>query len=154
MKIRKYKKSDLDQVVNLFYQVVHTVNIQDYSQKQVKAWAPDVTDRDAWQQHLLQNTTIVVEEGDVIVGFGELTSGGHIHTMFVHKDYQRKGIASRILEQLEQEARKLGVQQLTTEASITARPFFEKRGFEVIEKQIKKLRGVDFINFCMKKDLV
>ncbi|HFQ0964730.1 hypothetical protein NND80_10710, partial [Enterococcus faecium] len=42
-----------------------------------------------------------------------------------------------------------GMQKITTHASITAKPFFEKRGYKVINEQTVELRGQLFTNFLM-----
>ena len=41
------------------------------------------------------------------------------------------------------------MQKITTHASITAKPFFEKRGYKVINEQTVELRGQLFTNFLM-----
>lgn len=53
----------------------------------------------------------------------------------------------------EKEVRELGVNEITTEASITAKPFFEKHGFVCLKKQNKEYRGMFFVNFLMKKSM-
>lgn len=41
MEIRKYQNSDFDEIANLFYNTVHSVNFIDYSQEQVDVWATE-----------------------------------------------------------------------------------------------------------------
>ncbi|RFT67736.1 N-acetyltransferase [Bacillus clarus] len=48
--------------------------------------------------------------------------------MFTHKDHQGRGIASRLLQKLEEAAMKLGDKEIYIEASITAKHFFENKG--------------------------
>ena len=40
---------------------------------------------------------------------------------------------------------------VTTHASITARPFFEKRGYRVVKEQQVERHGVLLTNFVMEK---
>ena len=47
------------------------------------------------------------------------------------------------------EARRLGIEWLHVEASITAREFFESHGFAVLARQTVKSRGVEMENFRM-----
>jgi hypothetical protein len=42
---------------------------------------------------------------------------------------------------------------LFTEASITARPFFEAEGFVVLSPQVVISRGVEFVNYRMERVL-
>ena len=55
--------------------------------------------------------------------------------MFVHKDFQGKGIATILLNEIERYATATGIIRITSEVSLTARPFFEQRGYIVTEEQ-------------------
>jgi putative acetyltransferase len=58
-----------------------------------------------------------------------------------------------MIEVIQSYARSMYLKRLYVEASITAKPFFEKRGFQLMEKQTVVLRGVEFINYKMKFSL-
>jgi len=153
MKIRTYEIGDTEKIVKLFYDTVHEVNIRDYTTAQVDAWAPADTDIQTWMQSLSSKFTFVAEEGDTIAGFGELEINGHIDRFYCHKDFQRQGVGTLILKQIQSKAKHLGLKKLFTEASITAQPFFESQGFIVIRKQEVERRGQKFINFVMEKNI-
>ncbi|MEH2042984.1 GNAT family N-acetyltransferase [Nostoc sp.] len=151
MKIRIYEIADTKEIMKLFYDTIHEVNILDYTEEQVAAWAPANMDIEVWIKSLGSKFTYVAEEQDKIIGFGELEANGHIDRFYCHKDFQRKGVGKKILEQIELKANSLGVEKLFTEASITAKPFFESQGFIVIKKQEVERRGQKLINFVMEK---
>ena len=48
-------------------------------------------------------------------------------------------------------ARRLCLGRIFTEASITARPFFARRGFTVIAPQVLEFEGITFKNYRMEK---
>ena len=54
---------------------------------------------------------------------------------------------------VENKARKKHIKIIFAEVSITARPFFEAKGFNVIKEQIVECRGVMLTNFVMEKVL-
>jgi putative acetyltransferase len=151
MKVRSYEISDTQEIVKLFYDTVHEVNIRDYTQAQVDAWAPADIDIASWTTSLSSKFTFVAEEGKKIAGFGELEPNGHIDRFYCHKDFQGKGVGTQILAQIELRAKILEIRKLFTEASITAKPFFESKGFMVIKQQEVERRGQKFINFVMEK---
>ncbi|MEH2179954.1 GNAT family N-acetyltransferase [Nostoc sp.] len=153
MKLRIYEIADTEEIMKLFYDTIHEVNIHDYTQEQVAAWAPANMDIEVWIKSLGSKFTYVAEEQDKIIGFGELEANGHINRFYCHKDFQRKGVGKKILEQIELKANSLGVDKLFTEASITAKPFFESQGFIVIKKQEVERIGQKLINFVMEKYL-
>ncbi|MGE1217968.1 GNAT family N-acetyltransferase [Bacillus toyonensis] len=149
--IRTFQKEDLEPVLQLFYETVHTVNARDYNELQLQAWAPKRLDRERWLQSLEKNICYVAEYRGVIVGFGDYNDEHYIDRLFTDKDYQGKGVASYILQKLEKEAVNLGHGGIYTEASITAKYFFERKGFICIKEQKKQHNGQIFINYVMKK---
>ncbi len=86
-------------------------------------------------------------------GFSDLEADGHLDMMFVDPRFQGRGVATALLERVEAEARSLSLSRIFTEASITARPFFERRGFRLIAPQTVELRGQRLVNFRMEKGL-
>ena len=148
-----YRPGDLEELVRLFYETVHTVNPRDYTREQVDAWvpSPESVDREAWGQSLAAHYTVVARRGGEIVGFGDMDDTGYLDKLYVHKDFQGRGAASAITEALEGYAWGLGAAEVTVHASRTARPFFEKRGYRVVKAQQVERRGVLLENFAMAK---
>ena len=143
MKLREYCSSDLPAILDLFRGTVHTVCARDYTRSQLDAWAPAELDAAAWDASLLAHHTLVAEENEVIVGFADLGSDGYLDRLYVHRDWQGRGVATALCDALP-DAR-------STHASITARPFFEKRGWHVVREQQVERRGVLLTNFVMEK---
>ena len=71
----------------------------------------------------------------------------------MHKDYQRIGVGSLLLSAVEKKAREYGVVEITSEVSLTARPFFEKNGYEVMKSQKCRANRLELTNFVMRKRL-
>jgi putative acetyltransferase len=71
--------------------------------------------------------------------------------LYVHKDYQHQGIGALILNVLEDESQRQNKNALSSDVSITARPFFEKHGYRVLKKQKKLIDGIGIVNYKMVK---
>lgn len=153
MIIRRYVPADLDALIDLFRESVRRVAIRDYTPDQVKAWAPDKVDRDSWATQRGSRPTWVAEIDGRIAGFSDLEPDGLLDMMFVHPDHQGRGVAAALLKQVETAATEQGLDRLHTEASITAKPFFERKGFRVITAQTVHVRGQDMVNYRMEKFL-
>lgn len=125
--------------------------VKDYAKEQLDAWATGKVDLHAWDKSFLEHYTVVAAEGDTIVGFGDIDETGHIDRLYVHKDHQREGIATAICDELEQHT---GKTKITTYASITAKSFFERRGYQAVKRQEVVRDGVSMINFVMKKEMI
>ncbi|APQ97442.1 GNAT family N-acetyltransferase [Clostridium botulinum] len=153
MNIRMYQLEDCREIVELFYNTVHSINSRDYNSAQLDVWAPKEIDIVSWDKSFSQHCSIVAEESDVIIGFGDLDATGYFDRLYVHKDYQGIGVATTIANELERYAQENHISIVTTNASITAKPFFEKRGYEVIKEQFVERNGQFLKNFIMKKVL-
>jgi putative acetyltransferase len=155
VQIRAYQADDAYAIARLFYETVHSVNQADYSEEQVEAWAPAVPNKQAWHARMSEpaRRTLVAEEDDQVVGFAELEDDGHLDMLYLRGDAVGRGVGRRLYKAVEGEARRLGLGRIFTEASVTARPFFERSGFRVVREQRVLCRGVEMTNFAMEKPL-
>jgi putative acetyltransferase len=151
--VRRYRSSDLAGLIALFRDTVRRINGRDYSQQQVMAWAPDDIDARRWRHRFDSKEVWVADLDGAPVGFVDVARDGLIDMLYVHADHQGVGIASRLLRTVEASARARGLLRLFTEASITARPFFEHRGFRVIAPQRVMRWAQEFLNYRMDKAL-
>lgn len=148
MEIRNYKAEDCKCLAELFYDTVHTVNAKDYTEEQLNVWATGKLNLEKWNESFLEHYSVVAVIEDKIVGFGEMDKTGYLDRLYVHKDYQRKGIATAICDNLETTVQ---TTKFVTHASITANPFFEKRGYRVVKEQQVERQGVWLTNYVMEK---
>jgi len=151
--IRKYRIQDLSPVVRLFTDSVHELTAGAYDETQRYAWASRTPHLDTWRERLESLETLVAEEGSDLAGFISYEKDGHIDLVFTAPNYARRGIASALYHEAEQQLKELGVTELKTEASVVARPFFERHGFEVVDEQRVKVRGAQFLRYLMRKKL-
>lgn len=148
MILRKYIPSDCEQLSKLFFQTVHSVNAKDYTKEQLDVWATGTVDLKEWDKSFTEHYTVVAIDNNIIVGFGDIDKTGYLDRLYVHADYQGKGVATAICNRLEQAVQG----KITTHASITAKLFFEKRGYKVVKEQQVERQGIYLINFCMEKN--
>lgn len=156
MEISKYRESDLEEIVDLFLDTVHEINRKDYSLAQLNAWAPYERRQEiieSWQKTLREHISYVARCEHKIVGFADLTLDGQINRIYVHKDYQNRGIAKKLLFELEKEAYQLGLIHLDTMASTTAVPFFQNEGYDIVSEKTTIRNQIALQNFHMRKEL-
>lgn len=153
MKIRHFIPNDAPLLRKLFHDTVHTINAQHYTPEQLDAWAPTEYDQERWQKSFDNKICYVAEKDGELIGFIDLAQDGYLDRLFVHKNFQGQGVAWTLFKLLEKEARVKNITTLTTEASITAKTFFEKQGFIVVREQQKLHNGSMFINYLMQKAL-
>ena len=148
MQIRRYTPADCPAMAALFYDTVHRVNCRDYTPEQLDVWATGQVDLDKWNRSFLAHHTLVAMKDGVLVGFGDMDSTGYLDRLYVHADYQGQGIATALCDALE----KAVPGPITTHASITAKPFFQGRGYRVVKAQQVQRQGILLTNYVMEKE--
>lgn len=152
LSVRAYRPTDLDCVIAIFVGAIREVAARDYDAAQIEGWAQ--VDRQRWAVRRLSRPTWIALFGQKPVGFSDLEPDGHLDMMFVHPDHQGVGVASALLAAVEAAAGAQGLPRIFTEASITAKPFFARRGFSVLGPQLVGAPGQQLMNFRMEKRLV
>ena len=152
--IRVALNTDIEEIQSLYRNTVLVINRRDYSQAEVEDWASCGDDLSKIEDMIKTHYFIVaVNRQSEIVGFSSITPQGYLHSMFVHKDFQGKGIATMLLEEIERYAITAGIMRITSEVSLTARPFFEKKGYIVKEEQKRKANQLSLTNFRMAREV-
>ena len=152
--IRIAQRSDALELMSLFQETVLHINKRDYSEAEVADWASCGNDLSRIKEMIKTHYFIVAtNQQSQIVGFSSITHQGYLHSMLVHKDFQGKGIATILLNEIERYATTRGIMRITSEVSLTARPFFEKRGYIVEVEQKRKANQLYLTNFWMEKKL-
>ncbi|NML40557.1 GNAT family N-acetyltransferase [Chitinophaga sp. G-6-1-13] len=155
MNIRKADVSDMLALRDLYQGAIRAVNSKDYDPEQVAAWAGRGDRLSSLEKRINTQYFYVAETPEkIITGFASLEDDGEFDMMFVHKDFQRQGVATLLAEQIIHKAQELKLPSLTAYVSITAKPFFERMGFSVVQAQTVDIDGVTLNNYEMIKNLV
>lgn len=152
--IRPYQADDALATLRIFTTAITMTAAADYSPEQVQAWArPGQRETVGWHITMHNRKSFVATVNGEVTGFSDVNEHGYIDMMFVDPQHQRQGVARALLEEAERRARELHAASLTADVSITARPFFERYGFFVEQRQEPVIQGVKLVNFRMRKPL-
>ncbi len=153
MNVRKYLPGEEKYIWELYYETIHNINIHDYTNEQIEAWAPSDLDESVWTNKIIEIDPYVVVIETKIVAYADLQENGYIDHFYCHHEHQRKGIGSFLFSFLEQLAISRNINKLISDVSITAKPFFESKGFIVIKKQYLNMKGQFLENYKMAKHI-
>jgi putative acetyltransferase len=151
--IRPFGHEDAAALAELFGASVRSLAGGDYTPAQIRAWASAIPDLERFAAQCAAKMTRVAVCDSRIAGFADLEPDGHVDMLYVHPDFGRRGVALALLVHLESVAGERGLRRLHTEASLTARPVFERRGFEVLARQTVTVGGEELTNYRMAKRL-
>lgn len=146
--LRRYCSADLPAIAALFYETVHTVCGRDYGREALEAWASGSIDEAAWDASLQAHVSLIAQVDGEIVGFGDMDATGYLDRLYTAAAWQGRGVGTAICDALEAT---VPAARYTTNASITARSFFARRGYRVLCAQQVVRRGVTLTNYKMEK---
>jgi putative acetyltransferase len=152
--IREYQNADLPSVATIYTSSIRHSGAEYYSGDQIAAWSSFPEDMADFERWIDKATTFVaVNSHDECVGFGGIEHHGRIASLFVAPAFMRKGVRSRLLMRLLEEARAQRIAVVTTDASEFSRPLFEKFGFGVEEIERIEFKGVEFSRYAMRASI-
>jgi len=146
--IRTATESDVAALVELLTRSVHEIASNSYSPSQLHSWAPVKYDVSLWTVRFQNLETYIAEVDTQAAGFISILAPAHIELLYTHPQFSRQGIASALykyaIDRLPESA-----QSITTDASLEAKPFFEKQGLSVVKEEYVERNGQAFKRFQM-----
>ncbi|MFC6101524.1 GNAT family N-acetyltransferase [Olivibacter domesticus] len=140
----------LKEMQKLYVDAIQNVCSNEYDQEQRNAWAASVDNIDRWLKIINDQLVVTARCDQTLVGFATL-DGDYIDMLFVHMDYQRRGVAQALYGILEKVALTTGVSSIYSHVSKTALGFFLKQKFKIEMEQIVEVKNVEMTNFIMRK---
>jgi putative acetyltransferase len=153
MIIRRYQPGEESAIWDIYFRATHESNCRDYHSDLLYRWAPADPNMGEWSERCIQKNPFVAIIEDRIVGMAELEEDGFVDYFYVSPDFQGQGVGSKMLARIESEAVEMNLSELRADVSLTAKEFFESRGFIVIEARSNVIIGHLAPNFAMSKHL-
>ncbi len=150
--LRPFLPSDAQMLADIFRSSIEELTSDDYTEAQQDAWAA-TADEEGFTAKLTGGLTLIATLEGSPVGFATLTDNALVDLLYVHPAVAGQGVGTMLAEALERLANARGTKRVTTDASDTAVPFFEKRGY-VAQQRNSVLRGAEWLyNTTMAKQL-
>jgi len=132
--LRPFLPADAMALRDLFAQSIEELTVDDYDEDQRLAWAASAADAGEFRARLGGMLTLVVQLDGEYLGFGSLKDNKTIEMLYVHPDFAGEGVGSALTGALEKIAEARGAEEITVDASDTAVPFFEGRGYTAVRR--------------------
>lgn len=154
MELRRFRKGDEAALFHVYFSAIHEIASRDYTHEQTEAWAPADMDQNRWASHIRSIRPFVVEVAGEIAGYADVQANGYIDHFYVSAAFAKQGVGTRLMLAIHEEARSLGLSELTSNVSKTAEAFFKRHGFYVVRRGYPVRRGVILQNALMRKERV
>jgi len=131
--VRRFRETDLDEVSELVRETIDTSYAAVYPPRVVDFFHQyherEVVISDAASGH-----TIVVHSGGKLVATGT-RAGTTVRRVFVRAAWQRRGIGQMMMAELEAAALAAGIERLDLSASLPAKEFYLRLGYEIVSEE-------------------
>lgn len=152
--LRPFLPADTMALRDLFAQSIDELTADDYDEDQRIAWAASAEDAAEFRARLAGALTLIVQLDGEYLGFGSLKDNKIIDMLYVHPDYAGEGVGAALADALEKIAAARGAEAITVDASDTAVPFFERRGYIAAQRNSVPLDDQWLSNTTMIKRLI
>ncbi len=153
VEIRRHLPGEEKALQEIYFGATRRSNSRDYTSEQVERWVAKHADLAEWTSRLAGTKPFVAVIDGRPIAFGELELNGHIDFFYCHPDWEGRGAGSELMRAITAEALKLGLKTLHAEVSVTAEPFFTKKGFDTLEVRIPIICGAPAKQYIMRKDI-
>lgn len=150
--VRPLEPVDRPQLPALFRASIEGLAYPDHDPEQLRDWAAQA-DREDFATQFDAGVTVVARAFGKPVAFAQLAPLDYLNMLYVHPDSAGEGMATLLVQYLEDEARMNGVDTIATHASPTARPFLAGAGFAEITTETVTRGPSELKCFRMEKRL-
>ena len=153
MNLRQITNKDQLDLKKVYFDSIQSIDKFIYSQEQKRAWSSQAWDNPNFQKSIINGKGWLIIEKGGIIAFASRYPDNRISLLYCRGKYQRKGYGSKLLCKLEEEAKKEGLNNLSTEASLISYRLFLKNDWEIIRKEKIIINDKFFERYKMKKIL-
>ncbi len=136
MLIRRFKEQDAKEVSKLVSKTFNEFVAPNFTKKGVKKFLEDETTEKIIERAETRDVFVAIINNKII-GMIEGRGDNRISRLFVNKKHQRKGVAKRLMDRIENLYKRRGTSRIKVKSSLYAQKFYEKRGYKKTTGLIK-----------------
>ena len=151
MNVRQITIKDQVELKKVYFDSIQSLDEKVYSKEQKRAWSSQAWDNPNFDKSITEGDGWLVSEKGIIIAFATRFPKNRISLFYCKSEFQRKGFGSMLLFKLEHEAKKEGLESLSTEASLISYKLFLKNEWEIIRKEKVIINNIFFERYKMIK---
>ena len=151
MNLKQITTKDQIELKKVYFDSIQSLDEKIYSQEQKRAWSSQAWDNPSFEKSITQGKGWVLNKKGIIIAFATRYPNNRISLFYCKGKFQRKGYGSMLLQKLEDEAKKEGLDSLATEASLISYKLFLKNEWKIIRKEKVIINNIIFERYKMIK---
>ena len=153
MNLRQITIKDQLDLKKVYFDSIQSLEKNIYSQEQKRAWSSQAWNNPNFDKSITKGKGWLLSKKGIIIAFAIRYPSDRIALFYCKGKFQRKGCGSKLLHKLEDEAKKEGLDSLSTEASLISYELFLKNEWEIIRKEKVIINNIFFERYKMIKTL-
>ena len=153
MNLRQITIKDQLELKKVYFDSIQSLDEKIYSKEQKRAWSSQAWDNPNFEQSITQGKGWLLSKKEIIIAFAIRYPSDRIALFYCKGKFQRKGCGSKLLHKLEDEAKKEGLDSLSTEASLISYELFLKNEWKIIRKEKIIINNIFFERYKMTKTI-
>ena len=153
MNLRQITIKDQLELKKVYFDSIQSLDEKIYSPEQKRAWSSQAWDNPNFDKSITEGKGWVLSEKGIIIAFATRYPINRISLFYCKGKFQRRGNGSKLLHKLEDEAKKEGLDYLSTEASLISFELFLKNEWEIIRKEKVIINNIFFERYKMIKTI-
>ena len=150
MNLRQITIKDQIELKKVYFDSIQSLDEKIYSQEQKRAWASQAWNNPNFDKSIIKGKGWLISKQGIIA-FATRYPADKIALFYCKGKFQRKGCGSILLNKLEEEAKKEGLDSLYTEASLISYKLFLKNEWKIIRKEKVIINNIFFERYKMTK---
>jgi GNAT superfamily N-acetyltransferase len=133
MRIKRATIQDLKEIAKLRRETIEKINAKILPETDIKI-LKKINSLTHLKKRIKQAKMFILKDRNKIVGTIDLKKN-EVKGVYVHKDYQGTGLGSKLLNFIEEYAKKHGHRLIWLECNKSAYGFYTKRGYKCVERE-------------------
>ena len=151
MNLRQITIKDQLELKKVYFDSIQSIDETFYSEEQKRAWSSQAWNNPNFDKSITKGKGWLLSEKGIIIAFATRYPNNKIALFYCRGEFQRKGCGSKLLKKLEDEAKKEGLDSLSTEASLISYELFLKNEWKIIRKEKVTINNIFFERYKMIK---
>ena len=151
MNLRQITIKDQLELKKVYFDSIQSLDEKIYSKEQKRAWSSQAWNNPNFNKSITKGKGWLLSKKGIIIAFAIRYPYDRIALFYCKGKFQRKGYGSKLLQKLEDEAKKEGLVSLSTEASLMSYELFLKNQWQIIRKEKIIINNIFFERYKMNK---
>ena len=153
MNLRQITNKDQLDLKKVYFDSIQSIDEKIYSKEQKSAWSYQAWENPTFEKSITQGKGWLIQENEIVIAFGLRYPINRISLLYCMGKYQRKGCGTKLINKLEEEAKKEKLNFLQTEASLISYRLFLKNNWKILRKEKIIINNKFFERYKMIKIL-